>query len=154
MGECAAIAWVCKIFNKDFIKIAAITDKIGEPGTGDQFMANMGEARRALAEAVVHYISFTDGQKKAYARGTWVCGRCSSPRNSYKNATCTKCEGPYNYDTCASGRMCKAMRPNRRPRCLATTSTQFESTRVPPVLEDLMHKINTQRVAHGEPPLA
>ncbi len=55
--EAAAIAWVCQLYNIDFIAIKAITDFIDEPEkTSMDFMNNLDLASKRLKEKIIEII--------------------------------------------------------------------------------------------------
>ncbi len=52
--ECAALAWVCHLYQKPFLPVKAITDFVdGEHPTAEQFQANLARTCEALRDAII-----------------------------------------------------------------------------------------------------
>lgn len=56
--ECAALAWICELYQKPFLPIKAITDLVDhEHQTAEQFQANLAKTCEALKIAVLKVLS-------------------------------------------------------------------------------------------------
>lgn len=55
--ECAALAWICDLYQKPFLPIKAITDLVDhEHPTSEQFQKNLAKTCQALKEAVIRVL--------------------------------------------------------------------------------------------------